>query len=57
MAEGTDVTRKELVQFARNSFLISWISGWKRNHYLQMLDDFERRALGVDDGGKVEGGS
>lgn len=41
MTQGTDVTRKELIQLQRNAFLISWIPQAKRNVYLALLDDFE----------------
>lgn len=54
MARETDVSRMELVQMQRNAFGISWISGWKRNHYLQRLEEFERRNLGS--GGDGQGG-
>ena len=55
MAEGTDVTRKELVDLQKNAFMISWISSWKRNHFLQMLDDFEKKTIGTGDGNAVMG--
>ena len=42
MAEKTDVTRKELVQFERNAFEISWISSWQRAKFLEKLDEFEK---------------
>ncbi|EXJ87289.1 adenosine deaminase [Capronia epimyces CBS 606.96] len=45
MATETDVTRKELIQFQRNAFSISWISSWRRNHFLSLLDDYENRTL------------
>ncbi|OQV06351.1 hypothetical protein CLAIMM_10928 [Cladophialophora immunda] len=50
MAEGTDVTKKELIQLQRNAFMISWISSWRRNHFLQMLDEYERKMLGNIEG-------
>ncbi|KAK5051478.1 hypothetical protein LTR84_003130 [Exophiala bonariae] len=42
MAVETDLTRKELVQLQRNAFAISWISTWRRNHFLALLDEYER---------------
>ncbi|OAP56171.1 adenosine deaminase [Fonsecaea erecta] len=50
IAEGTDVTKKELIQLQRNAFMISWISSWRRNHFLQMLDEYERKMLGNVEG-------
>ncbi|ETI24005.1 adenosine deaminase [Cladophialophora carrionii CBS 160.54] len=44
-----NVTRKELIQLQRNAFTISWISSWKRNHFLQLLDEFERLTLGSEE--------
>jgi adenine deaminase len=43
LAKETDVTRKEIIGLMRNAFGISWISGWKRNHYLQALEAFEKK--------------
>jgi len=43
MVEGTDITKKELVQLQRNAFEISWVSNWRRNHFLQMLDDYAKK--------------
>lgn len=45
MAADTDVTRKELVQLQRNAFNISWISSWRRNHFLSLLDEYENRTI------------
>ncbi|KEF57136.1 adenosine deaminase [Exophiala aquamarina CBS 119918] len=45
MATETDLTRKELVQLQRNAFAISWISTWRRNHFLALLDEYERSTL------------
>jgi adenine deaminase len=53
MTKETDVTRKEIIGLMRNAFGISWISGWKRNHYLQALEAFEKKY--VD--GEAEGQS
>ena len=39
------VTRKELIQLQRNAFAISWVSSWKRNHFLAILDEFEKKTL------------
>ena len=47
VATETDVTRKELIQFQRNAFNISWISSWKRNHFLALLDEYERKTIGA----------
>lgn len=47
MAEGTNVTKAELVQLQRNAFEISWISGWRRNHFLKTLEDYAQ-THGVD---------
>ncbi|KAJ9616735.1 adenine deaminase [Cladophialophora chaetospira] len=54
LAEGTDVTRRELIQLQRNAFSISWISSWKRNHFLQTLSEFERKTLGLEEEGAGE---
>ena len=43
VAKETDLTRSELVQLQRNAFNISWISNWKRNHFLQRLEEHERK--------------
>ena len=43
IAQETDMTRAELVQLQRNAFGISWISSWRRNHFLQLLDEYEQR--------------
>lgn len=43
IAEETDVSRAELVQLMKNAFEISWISSWKREEYLQLLDDYAKR--------------
>ena len=40
MAEETDLTRDELIQLQRNAFTISWVSSWRRSHFLKLLDDF-----------------
>ena len=56
-AADVEVTRKELIQLQRNAFRISWISSWKRNHYLQMLDEFEKKTIGgteVDEKGAAD---
>jgi adenosine deaminase len=45
MAAKTDVTKKELIQFQRNAFNISWISSWKRNHFLSLLDVYDKRMI------------
>ena len=45
LAAETDVTRRELLQLQRNAFTISWISSWKRNHFLAQLDEYERKTL------------
>lgn len=47
MATETDVTRKELIQLQRNAFSISWISSWRRSHFLSLLDDYEKRTTTV----------
>jgi adenine deaminase len=55
-SEDLKVTRKELIQLQRNAFSISWISSWKRNHFLQMLDAFEEKTLGKpEQPGAVQG--
>ncbi len=46
LAVETDVTRRELIQLQRNAFNISWISSWKRNHFLSLLDEYEKKTLG-----------
>lgn len=43
MANETDVSKKELIQFMRNAFEISWISSWKRDKYLQSLDEYAKQ--------------
>jgi adenine deaminase len=40
LASGTDLTKEELVQLQRNAFNISWISSWRRSHFLKLLDDY-----------------
>jgi len=45
LAMGTDLTRKELIELQRNAFGISWISSWRRNHFLSLLDEYERKHL------------
>ncbi|EXJ83453.1 adenosine deaminase [Capronia coronata CBS 617.96] len=45
MAMGTDVTRKELIQLQRNAFSISWISIWRKTHFLSLLQEYEDRTL------------
>jgi adenosine deaminase len=45
MARETDLTRKELIQLQRNAFNISWISTWRRNHFLALLDEYEAKTL------------
>lgn len=47
MARETDLTRKELVQLQRNAFNISWISTWRRNHFLTMLEEYENKTVAV----------
>ena len=42
MANKTHVTRRELVQFERNAFEISWISSWQRAKFLEKLEEFEK---------------
>lgn len=49
LARETNVTKRELVQFQRNAFEISWISSWKRDQLLQELQEYEMRTLGVID--------
>lgn len=46
MAKETDVTRRELITLQRNAFEISWLSSWKRDKFLQQLEDYELRTLG-----------
>jgi adenosine deaminase len=46
LAKETDVSRRELIQLQRNAFYVSWISSWKRNHFLHILEDYEKRTLG-----------
>lgn len=46
LAKETDVTRRELIQLQRNAFNISWISSWKRNHFLALLCVYEKKTLG-----------
>lgn len=46
MARETDVTKRELLQFQRNAFQISWISSWKRDCLLQELHEYEMQTLG-----------
>jgi adenosine deaminase len=43
MAEGTDLTRHELVQLQRNAFEISWLSSEKREAFVNMLNDYEAK--------------
>ncbi|KAJ9645638.1 adenine deaminase [Knufia peltigerae] len=45
LARESDVTRKELIQLQRNAFGISWISSWRRNHFLALLDDYEAKMI------------
>lgn len=45
MATETDLTKKELIQLQRNAFSISWISTWRRNHFLALLDEYEKSTL------------
>ena len=40
MADGTDLTKDELVQLQRNAFEISWLSSEKREVFMNMLDDY-----------------
>ena len=54
MANETDVSRKELIQLQRNAFNISWISSWKRSHYLAMLDEYEKTLGPSESAGAVE---
>lgn len=46
LARETDVTKRELIQFQRNAFEISWISSWKRDRLLQELHEYEMQTLG-----------
>lgn len=43
VATHTDITREEIIQLQRNAFNISWISAWRRNHFLQMLDTYAKQ--------------
>jgi len=43
VAAETDITKQELVHLQRNAFNISWISAWRRNHFLQLLDTYARQ--------------
>lgn len=45
MALETDVTRRELIHFQRNAFNISWISSWRRNYFLALLDEYENKTM------------
>jgi len=45
MARETDLTRRELIQLQRNAFNISWISSWRRNHFLALLDEYEAKTM------------
>lgn len=45
MARETDLTRRELIQLQRNAFKISWISSWRRNHFLALLDEYEAKTM------------
>lgn len=45
MAEKTDVTRRELVQFERNAFEISWVGEQDRSRFMERLDVFEKEWL------------
>jgi len=45
MATDTDLTKQELIQLQRNAFQISWISTWRRNHFLQKLDEYEKKTI------------
>lgn len=40
IADGTDVTKDELVQLQRNAFEISWLSSEKREVFMNMLNDY-----------------
>ena len=40
MTEETDLTISELVQLQRNAFQISWVSSWRRSHFLKLLDTY-----------------
>ncbi|KAH7114872.1 adenosine deaminase [Dactylonectria macrodidyma] len=46
VTSNVNVTRKDLIQFQRNAFNISWISARRRDQFLQMLDEYEEKALG-----------
>ena len=54
MANETDVSRRELIQLQRNAFNISWISSWKRSHYLAMLDEYEKTLGPAESAGTAE---
>ncbi|KIX07906.1 adenosine deaminase [Rhinocladiella mackenziei CBS 650.93] len=41
----TDLTKKELIQLQRNAFNISWISSWRKSHFLSLLDEYENKTL------------
>jgi adenosine deaminase len=41
MTQGTDVTKKELIQLQRNAFQISWIPDLKKKGFLLLLDEYE----------------
>ena len=43
LAEGTNVTKQELIQMQRNAFEISWVSNWRRNHFLKTLEDYAKQ--------------
>ena len=40
MANGTGMSKTELVQLQRNAFEISWISSHKRDRFLNLLNDY-----------------
>ncbi|RVX72701.1 hypothetical protein B0A52_04099 [Exophiala mesophila] len=55
MATATDLSRAELIQLQRNAFEISWISSWRRSHFLALLDGYEKSTLHDQDQNHVEG--
>ena len=40
VAEETELTKAELVKLQENAFKISWISSWRRSHFLKLLEDY-----------------
>ena len=55
VAKETDLTRAELVQLQRNAFSISWISNWRRNHFLQKLEAYETKHVTSNNGQEMNG--